>query len=301
MQNKTFIIIATYNAMPWIVKCLESAKPHSVIIVDNNSTDETVEFIKSNYPEIILLKQDRNLGFGKANNIGISYALKLGAEYVFLLNQDAYLQRNCIEGLIDVHKKDNDFGVISPFHLNGAGTNLDERFSHYINYNSNPLILGDYILNNKLRKVYEVPFVNAAGWLVTKKCLEIVGGFDPIFFHYGEDSNYCQRAMYFGFKIGVVPRFFIHHDRQDRLQLVDNLKERERLLKIQFADLNLRDINSLKKIIRDVKIRKRNALLIFKIRKFRTLRVEEKNLNKIADEIIESRSINATEGFHYLN
>lgn len=287
--------------MPWIVKCLESAKPYSVIIVDNNSTDETVEFIKSNYPEIILLKQERNLGFGKANNIGISYALKLGAEYVFLLNQDAYLQNNCIDGLIEIHKKFSDFGIISPFHLNGHGTNLDERFSYYINYNSNPLILGDYILNNKLRKVYEVPFVNAAGWLVTKKCLEVVGGFDPIFFHYGEDSNYCQRALYFGFKIGVVPDVFIHHDRQDRLQLVDNLKERERLLKIQFADLNLRDINSFKKIIRDVKIRKRNALLIFKIRKFRTLRVEEKNLNKIADEIIESRNINATEGFHYLN
>lgn len=301
MQNKVYIIIVTYNGMQWLSKCLKSTKDFPVIIVDNCSNDGTLDFIKSNFPEILLLKQKINLGFGAANNIGISYALNLGAEYVFLLNQDAYLQKNCIEGLIDVHKKDNGFGILSPFHLNGDGTNLDERFSYYINYNSNPLILADYILNNNLKKVYEVPFVNAAGWLVTKKCLEMVGGFDPIFFHYGEDSNYCQRALYFEFKIGVVPRFFIHHDRQNRAQLVDNLKERERLLKIQFADLNLRDLDSFKKIIKDVKSRKRNALLNFRIRKFRTLLVEEEYLKKIANEIIESRNINSTEGFHYLN
>jgi len=139
------IIIVTYNAMPWLFKCLESTKPFSVVVIDNNSTDETVRFIKENYPSITILAQKENLGFGQANNIGMSYALKHGADYVFLLNQDAYLENDTIEKLIEVHRKDENFGVLSPIHLNGKGDRLDQNFSNYLNYNANPDFYSDFV------------------------------------------------------------------------------------------------------------------------------------------------------------
>lgn len=90
MFNATYIIIVSYNGMPWLEKCLKSCGKFPVIIVDNSSTDETVSFVEDNFPNVILLRQALNLGFGQANNIGIRYALDIGAENVFLLNQDVF-------------------------------------------------------------------------------------------------------------------------------------------------------------------------------------------------------------------
>ena len=132
MKTDTFIIIVSYNGMPWLSKCLSSCEPYQVIVVDNNSSDGSVAYIKKEFPNIIILQQDSNLGFGSANNIGITYALKKGAEYVFLLNQDAYLEKNTIEELVKVHKIDAEFGILSPIHLNGEGSKLDNNFRNYI-------------------------------------------------------------------------------------------------------------------------------------------------------------------------
>src|SRR5690554_3758500 len=100
MNKEVIIIIVTYNGMSWLKKCLDSCGDYQVLVVDNASSDETVPFLKTHYPQITLHSQKINLGFGQANNLGISYALKQGADYVFLLNQDAYLQEGCLEILI---------------------------------------------------------------------------------------------------------------------------------------------------------------------------------------------------------
>ena len=142
------------------------------------------------------MKQESNLGFGKANNLGISYALNNSCDYVFLLNQDAYLEKDVIDRMLAVHKKNTDYGVLSPIHLNGEGNKLDKNFSNYINYNGNPYLYLD-ALKGETKEIYEVPFVNAAAWLIPAATLKIIGGFDPLFFHYGEDNNYCQRALQF--------------------------------------------------------------------------------------------------------
>ena len=65
---------------------------------------------------------------------------------------------------------------------------------------------------NELKEIYDINFIQAAAWLLPKKTLLDIGGFDPVFFHYGEDDNYCQRVLYHNFKIGVVPNSFIRHD-----------------------------------------------------------------------------------------
>ena len=302
-----YIILVTYNAMPWLSKCLESTKPYAIVVVDNNSTDETLNFIKTNYPEVIILPQSKNLGFGQANNIGMSHALKHGADYVFLLNQDAYLENDTIEKLIAVHKKNDNFGILSPIHLNGKGDRLDQNFSHYVNYSANPDFYSDFILNKPLPQVYEVPFVNAAGWLLSKKCLETVGGFDPVFFHYGEDDNYCQRLLFHGLKIGVVPHVFLKHDRENRIFKQDpdgdigTFSRQERAIKLKYANINKEDFNEVKILIKKSNKAAIKSLLKLRFKSSKFYRMEAELLKKIYPEIEKSRLLNKTKGPNYLD
>lgn len=306
MKTEVSIIIVTYNGIKWIQKCLESANFYPVVVIDNNSLDGTENYIKSNYPEIYRFQQEKNLGFGQANNIGISYALGKGADYVFLLNQDAYLEEGSLEKLIEVSKKNPQFGILSPIHLNGKGDRLDENFSYYLNYRANPDFFSDFILKKPLSEIYEVPFVNAAGWLISRECLETVGGFDPIFFHYGEDENYCQRVKYHGFKIGVVPVAKILHDREDRSSQKIEYGDRkhfevmEKQLKLKYADINKPLNSELDNLIRKRKNAwlKTTIKLDFKGASF--FRNEYLMLEGTRSKVLLSREKNKEKGLNYL-
>ena len=140
---KIFVIIVTYNGLKWIDKCISSCNKYPIIVVDNNSSDQTVKYIQDNFPHVKLIKSNKNLGFGAANNIGIKYALKNKADYVFLLNQDCYLKNDSLKKLISSHKGNKKYGILSPIHLNGSGNKLDEKFSYYLGYNETPKIFSD--------------------------------------------------------------------------------------------------------------------------------------------------------------
>lgn len=292
--------------MKWLPKCLESTNQYSVIIVDNNSTDGTIDFIESNFPEKIILKQEKNFGFGQANNIGISYALKNGADYVFLLNQDAYLDERSLEKLIEVSKKNPQFGILSPIHLNGKADKLDEKFSNYLNFRANSNFYSDFILKKPLLDIYDVPFVNAAGWLIPRDCLETVGGFDPIFFHYGEDDNYCQRLNYYGFKIGIVPETKLLHDREDRPapKVINGDKKylqlMERQLKLKYADINKPWDPELNNLIRKRKNAWLKTTIKLGFKRGAFFRNEYLMLKRLRSEVILSRKTNKFPGLNYL-
>ena len=214
---KVCIVIVTYNPKKWIDQCFcslrKSTIPLKTIVIDNGSTDGSQLIIQEKYPEVEFIDAQQNLGFGKANNIGIKKAYDVGADFVFLLNQDAWIESNTIEKLIEVANQNPDYGIISPMHLNGNGSTLDYNFSYYIATGLSKTLFSDMYLNTYENKIYSQKFVNAAAWLMTRKCIENVGGFSPSFFHYSEDDNYCQRVLYHGFKIGVVPMVKIYHDR----------------------------------------------------------------------------------------
>ncbi|MGQ7945249.1 glycosyltransferase family 2 protein [Flavobacterium sp. WC2509] len=216
---RTSVIIVTYNGMKWIKDCLNSVLnssiPISIIVVDNCSTDGTAEFIKSNFPQVSLIDQKENLGFGRANNIGISLALKESSDYVFLLNQDAFIEKDTIEKLIKVSQENIEYGILSPIHTNGNATELDESFCYYISKSSGRRFVSDFVLNKIKKDIYNLPMINAAAWLIPKTVLENVGGFDSAFFLYGEDDNYCQRVLYHNFQIGIVPTVCIKHDSEN--------------------------------------------------------------------------------------
>jgi GT2 family glycosyltransferase len=207
LKKKIAVVIVTFNGEIWIKKNLNSLfksnYPIDIIIVDNASTDETINIIKE-YSAIELIQNKNNLGFGKANNIGIDLALKKGADAIFLLNQDTWIFENTISNLAEVLFENSNLGIVSPLHFSAEESILDENFNTYYNR---------FNKEEDSESLRIVPFVNAAAWLVSKKCLSKTGYFDPIFNHYGEDRNYCERVKYHGFKIGVAKKAAICHDR----------------------------------------------------------------------------------------
>lgn len=215
---KITVVIVTYNPKKWLHKCLNSLKQSTVdleiIVVDNKSTDGSPIIIKNDFPEVILMECFENQGFGKGNNIGIKKAFNDGADYVFLLNQDAWIDSDTITNLIAAHQREPQYAIVSPIHLNGNGDALDYKFSKYISPDRCQNLYSDIFLNVIKEKIYKVEFINAAGWLISRKCLEIVGGFNPSFFHYGEDDNYIHRIKFHHFKLGVFPHSIIYHDRE---------------------------------------------------------------------------------------
>jgi GT2 family glycosyltransferase len=185
-------------------------------VVDNGSTDGTQEYIKEHFPQTIFMQSPKNLGFGKANNYGLEYALKHDYDYVYLLNQDAWIFPGTIEKLVEVQRKYSEYGILSPMQMQGNMQYLDYNFGCCTcAYRSNDTLLSDIYTNN-VQDVYEVEFVMAAHWLISSDCLKKIGGFSPSFPHYGEDDNYIHRAKYHGIKAGIVPKAQAVHDRAMR-------------------------------------------------------------------------------------
>lgn len=217
---KIYTVIVSFNSIKWInvvIRSLESSNIYTdIIVIDNGSKDGTLELIEKNYPKVQLLKSEENLGFSKANNLGIEIAMNNSADFVFLLNHDAWIQDETLDQLTQIAIKNPEYGVLSPFHLNGTGDKLDENFSHYAGPKFCPNLIDDFYLEKNLKGIYESKFVNAAAWLISKDCLEKVGGFNPLFHMYGEDENYVKRLYYKGYKLGIVPNSKIYHDRQNR-------------------------------------------------------------------------------------
>lgn len=210
---KIATIIVTYNGASWIEKCIKSLLSSSmkteIWVIDNCSSDQTVPIIKT-YEGIRLIENKDNLGFGKANNIGLTLAIQEEADYVFLLNQDAWIEQDTLEKLVAISCNKPEFGVISPVHLNGVGSNLDFGFEQYIH----PLTLSD--IRSAKEEIICAKFINAAMWLIPVSILLTIGGFDPIYAHYGEDSDWVNRLIWHRYKIGFAPNAFGYHDREAR-------------------------------------------------------------------------------------
>jgi N-acetylglucosaminyl-diphospho-decaprenol L-rhamnosyltransferase len=124
-----YSIVVTYNGSKWLDKCfgslLNSTVSTKIIAIDNKSTDGTPDEIRLKFPSVEVIETGKNLGFGKANNIGLTRALNENADYVFLLNQDAWVEPDTIGKLISTQS--SEYAILSPVHLNGQGDALDSK------------------------------------------------------------------------------------------------------------------------------------------------------------------------------
>lgn len=240
-QLKIFVIVVTYKGMHWYDRCFTSLRnstiPIQTIVVDNASGDGTVDYIKENFPEITLIESKENLGFGKGNNLAMKYAYEHGCDYVFLLNQDAWLnQDDTLEKLVDVAQRHPEFGILSPMHLNVNKTELSMK--EFCRQPCNEKLISDMYLN-KLSDIYDTTYIHAAAWMLSKHTLQIVGGFDPIFPHYGEDDDYLHRVLFHKLKVGVCPQVSIVHDHHDHPKSDAQLLYFHNLNKlVEYLDIN---------------------------------------------------------------
>jgi GT2 family glycosyltransferase len=243
-RKKVFVIVVAYKGHQWYKSCFDSLIESSIhldiVVIDNASNDGTVEWIQSSYPEIHVIKNERNLGFGQANNLGIRYALDHGCDYVFLLNQDAWVEYDTLEKLLAIHQSHNDYGIISPIHLNREKTSIEHGVINYLDDKKiTDSSLFDDMYFQRLKDIYSTTYINAASWLIPRSTLEVIGGFDPIFYHYGEDDNYLQRVAFHGVLVGVCPQCIVVHDTERRIPKSANpALTADKDLLVELTDIN---------------------------------------------------------------
>lgn len=210
---KVLVIVVSYNFGPWIDRCLgslrQSACPADVMVIDNASKDDTVRRIKTGYPEVRLVESPTNLGFGQANNIGMRTALDEGYDFVFLMNQDAWIDSGTIGTLAALSRKHPEYGILSPVHLTGQGDRPDPGFGHYAG-------VQEIAQLPTSEEMIPLPFINAAFWMIPVPVLKKTGGFSPLFYHYGEDKDFVNRLHFHQYQVGYCPKVSGNHDREYR-------------------------------------------------------------------------------------
>jgi len=213
MMHRVLAVIVTFNARQWLDRCLGSLVASEfrpdVLVIDNGSTDGTSDAVISYAQEhsdisLVLKEMNSNLGFASANNWGFEYALNENYDFVYLLNQDAWVAPDAIGHLVRASLGNPSFGVLSPLQMNPAMDMLDFNFAKY------NMFVPSHI------EVSPSCFFPAAHWLIPAAALRKVGAFSPSFHHYGEDDNWMDRLHFHGLKAGVVPDAKAVHDRQDR-------------------------------------------------------------------------------------
>jgi GT2 family glycosyltransferase len=207
--SRVAVVIVTYNGAKWIVRCLGSLDrtvANQVIVVDNGSHDETLDLIREHFPDVGVVGLQTNTGFGAANNLGMERAWEAGAEHVLLLNQDTCLGGDSLRWLIETMNANPDCGLLSAFQLSYDGAVIDRIFRSYM-----PAEFWDDLYFGRTKEAYWVPFMPASALLVRRQVLEQLGGFDPLFFLYKEDEDWCRRLRVGGWKIGFVPAATVLH------------------------------------------------------------------------------------------
>ena len=231
------IIVVSYNTADLTVACLDSVsqllKKHpvqaEVIVVDNHSTDNSVEQIKNlelKTKNVRLIENKSNLGFGKANNIGLK---KAEGKYVLFLNSDTLIEDLNFQELISVMDKDEKVGVLT-VRVNLENGSLDpashrgfptiwrsftyfSKLEHITKYAPllNRMFGGYHLTHLSPNTAHEIESPSGAFFLTRKSLLDRVGGFDEKFFMYGEDLDLSMRIKNLGYKIFFYPNQSIVH------------------------------------------------------------------------------------------
>lgn len=207
-------IVVSYQGARWLPKLFESlpeAVRRRTILIDNASPDRSAADVRSRYPEVDVTELTENVGFGRANNIGIRRALELGARHVFLLNQDCVVEPETVAQLARALDENPAYGIMSALTFSYEDDSIERGF---LGFTRGDRVDDEYwydLVQGRAKDVYELKFVNAAAVLVRGEVLREIGGFDPLFFMYGEDRDLCRRMVDAGWKIGFAPAARVRH------------------------------------------------------------------------------------------
>ena len=201
---KVSIIFPNHNGGREPLECLASImrlayprKSIEIIVVDNNSTDESDAKLTKKYPFIKLIKLKSNMGFAKAINVGITHS---SSQYILIANDDILFEKHSVRNLIDYIGKHSDVGIIGgkifsktiPRALTSAGNKLN-------------LWTGAVSIPTNTKLASETDWIQGCALLVRKKVLNQIGLLDEDFSHFFEDVDFCMRAKYAKWKVVYLP------------------------------------------------------------------------------------------------
>ena len=222
MKSKVAVIVVTHNAEKYLPECLQSIKNQetnngeiqfTVFIIDSNSQDQTVEFIKTHYPEFKIFEHKENLGYAKGNNIGIQLALNDHHDYLLIVTHDVKLDQCCLSELLKTMSKNDTIGIVQPKILlwdDPQRINTIGNDSHFLGYG---FMRGyrDLTEDHPHLKERPIPSVSGAALLLKSSLLEEIGQFDESFFMYSEDTDLSWRARLRGYKLFLSPKAISYH------------------------------------------------------------------------------------------
>ena len=221
------VIIVNYNGLHLLAECLDSLREQTfrdfeVILVDNASTDGSVSFVTENYPDVKVVENRENLGYGGGNNTGIEAS---SAKYVVLLNNDTTVDARWLERLYEAAEKDKTIGMCASKILNYYDPEIID--------NTGLLIYRDGIARGrgrleKDRGQYaleeEVFFPSGCAGLYRRKMLDEIGLFDEDFFLYVDDVDIGFRGRLAGWKCTYVPDAVVYHKYSATVEPYSSLK-----------------------------------------------------------------------------
>ncbi len=211
---KVEIIIVNYNGMEHLPRCLPSVfatdyPMFSVTVVDNDSRDGSPEWVKEKYPEVRVIRNSQNLGFGKANNMGVRES---SSPYVALLNSDTVVDKGWLTPLVETVRKDPSVAAACSKLLFLKNSRIVNGVGGGMNYVGYGYDIGAYEVDNgQFDEESDVLFPTAAACVLKRSAFEDVGGFDERFFMYHEDVDLGWRLHLKGYGIKCVPDSVVHH------------------------------------------------------------------------------------------
>ncbi len=224
-QKLLSIIIVNFETPKYTISCIESIyinQPHcsfEIILIDNGSKDDSLEEIRSAFPDVICIETGENLGFARANNLGISNAR---GQYILLLNSDTKILDNSLNGMLECLLSNPAVGAVGPKQLDGQGklqlswgsfpTLTSEVFRKLFHHrlSMNDLKIRGY-LEEKYSGMSEVGWISGSCLMARREALYQAGLLDPHFFMYFEDIDLCRRIQDAGWKINFQPNLTIIH------------------------------------------------------------------------------------------
>jgi GT2 family glycosyltransferase len=217
------VVIPNYNGLEHLIVCFDSLRKQSfalykpdisIILVDNDSSDGSIEFTNKNYPEVEVVKLDKNFGFAKAVNIGIRKSLEdKKITHIILLNNDIECRENFLEEMLNGFI-DESVGTVACKMLNYFNRNVIDDTGDFIKLIGSPYPRGYAEKDTGQYDMPEFVFGACAGAAIYKRgVFDTVGFFDEDFFAYYEDVDFDFRMQLAGFKCYYNPKAVCYHKR----------------------------------------------------------------------------------------
>lgn len=218
-MSQPFIIsvILNTNRRDDTLACLDSLLKnsygnHKAIVLDNNSTDGSVEAIEAAYPEVEIIQLTENLGYAGNNNVGIEAAMAQDADWVFVLNEDTILAPDCLDHLVRVGERDHQIGIVGPMVYHHDEPDVIQSAGGKLGHNWESLHLAQNEPDQgQFDQPHLVDWISGCAIMVRRAVIEQIGTIDARYFYYWEETEWCLRAGRKGWKIMHVPQAKLWH------------------------------------------------------------------------------------------